>query len=102
MSSESAEQIALRVRQALEDASAIDYGSGFSDKDYPEVVWSMCGLPGSNEIVVVAAVGKLSLGMAHPSSLAWPAMIDRIFGIDVDDQSPTAHREAETAKAHRG
>lgn len=46
----------------------------------------MCGLPGTNEIVVMAAVGTLKLGMAHPSILAWPAMIDRIFGIDVDDQ----------------
>jgi len=86
MSDESPEQVAARAAAALERQSSIDYGSGFSDKEYPEIVWAMCGLPESNEILVMAAVGTLKLGMAHPSSLAWPAMIDRIFGIDVDDQ----------------
>lgn len=86
MSNESPEQVAARASAALVGDAAIDYGSGFTDKEYPEIVWSMCGLPASNEIVVTATVGALHLGMAHPSGLAWPAMIDRIFGIDVDDQ----------------
>lgn len=35
---------------------------------------------------MIATVGDLRFGMAHRSVLEWPAMIDRIFGIDVDDQ----------------
>lgn len=79
-------QVAIRACRALETRSAIDYGSGFTDKEYPEIRWSMCGLPGTNEIVVVASVGDLQLGIAHRSHLEWPAMVDRIFGIDVDDR----------------
>ena len=86
MSDESPEKVAARAHTARADKSAIDYGSGFTDKEYPEIVWCMCGLPATNEIVVTAAVGILELGMAHRSSLLWPAMIDRIFGIDADDQ----------------
>ena len=86
MSAETAEQVALRASAALESRSAIDYGSSFADKQYPEIVWSMCGLPSTNEIAVIATVGDLRFGMAHRSVLEWPAMIDRIFGIDVDDQ----------------
>jgi hypothetical protein len=86
MSDESPEQVATRAADALGSGKAIDYGSGFADKEYPEIIWSMYGLPGTNEIVVVAAVGEIKLGHAHPSALAWPAMVDRIFGIDVDDQ----------------
>lgn len=86
MSDESPEQVAVRVSAALIGEAAIDYGSGFTDNDYPEIVWSMCGLPETNEIAVIAEVGNLKLGMAHVSSLVWPAMADRIFGIDVDDQ----------------
>jgi len=91
MSAETAEQIAVRVIVARSDMSAIDYGAGFADKEYPEIVWSICGLPETNEIVVIAIVviaevGRLKLGKAHQTSLAWPAMVDRIFRIDVDDQ----------------
>jgi hypothetical protein len=86
MTDESPEQVAKRAQVALETQAAIDYGSGFTDKEYPEIAWSMCGLPETNEIVIIAAVGAIQLGMAHLSGLAWPAMIDRIFGIDIDDQ----------------
>ncbi|MFX8868131.1 hypothetical protein ABTM84_19350, partial [Acinetobacter baumannii] len=43
------------------------------------------GLPESNEIVVTATVGALRIGIAGPSSLVYPAMIDCIFGPDADD-----------------
>jgi hypothetical protein len=86
MSDESPEQVAARANAAFLGETAIDYGSGFTDKEYPEIVWSMCGLPGTNEIAVIAEVGNLRLGKACFSGLVWPAMIDRIFGIDVDDQ----------------
>lgn len=86
MSIETPEEVVTRVQAALAGQSVIDYGSGYTDKEYPEIVWSMWGLPDTNEMAVIAAVGTLELGMAHRSILEWPAMVDRIFGIDVDDQ----------------
>lgn len=86
MSIESPEEAAVRVSAALIGGTAINYGSGFTDKEYPEIVWSIRGLPDTNEIAVIIEVGSLKPGMAHASGLLWPAMIDRIFGIDVDDQ----------------
>lgn len=86
MIDETPEQVARRAHQALEAQSAIDYGSGFIDKEYPEIRWSMCGLVDTNEIVIIAIVGAVQLGIAHRSQLEWPAMIDRVFGIDIADQ----------------
>ncbi|WP_292999922.1 hypothetical protein [Nevskia sp.] len=87
MSNESPEEIAVRVRTALIDEAASDYGSDFKDKEYPEIVWSMYGLLRTNEIAVIAEVGSLKLGMARVSSVVWPAMIDRIFGVDIEDRN---------------
>ncbi|WP_295683821.1 hypothetical protein [Nevskia ramosa] len=100
MSEESPEEVAVRVSIALSGEAASDYGSGFIDKEYPEIVWSMYGLPDTNEIAVIAEVGSLQLGMAHVSALLWPAMIDRVFGIDVDDQRLALRLSKELWDAH--
>jgi hypothetical protein len=102
MIDENPELVAIRARQALETQCAIDYGSGFTDKEYPEIRWSMCGLPDTNEIAVIASVGHLQLGIAHRSRLEWPAMIDRIFGIDVDDQQLAFWLSEQLWNAHSG
>jgi hypothetical protein len=86
MSNEPPEEVAVRIGIALTDEAASDYGSGYADKEYPEIVWSIYGLPDTNEIVVVAEVGSLKLGMAQVSGLLWPAMVDRTYGLDVDDR----------------
>ncbi|WP_421793237.1 hypothetical protein [Hydrocarboniphaga effusa] len=86
MSAETPGEVAERVAKARNTMSAIDYGSGFSDKEYPEIIWSMCGLTKTSEIVVMAEVGDLKIGKAHRSGLSYPHMVDRIFGIDIDDQ----------------
>lgn len=52
MNDETQEQVAVRVITALIGNAAIDYGSGFTDKEYPEIVWAMCGPPDTNEIAV--------------------------------------------------
>lgn len=100
MSTESSEQVAVRVGKALTDKSASDYGSGFTDKEYPEIAWSMYGLPVTNEIAVVAEVGSLKLGMTRLSAVLCPAMIDRIFGIDIADQHLALWLSKELWEAH--
>lgn len=100
MSSESPERTAERINTALISKVTIDYGSGFADKEYPEIVWSTYGLPETNEISVVAEVGNLELGIAHVSGLAWPAMVDRQFGIDVSDQQLAFRLSDELWDAH--
>lgn len=100
MSNESSEEVAVRVRIARIDEAVCDYGSGFADKEYPEIVWSMYGLPDTNEIAVIAEVGSLKLGMTHVSAVLCPAMIDRIFGIDIDDQRLALWLSKELWEAH--
>jgi hypothetical protein len=85
MKDESPEDVANRIAAALVDDKAIDYGSGFKDREFPEITWAMYGIPETNEIVVTATVGTLCLGIADQSNLLYPAMIDRIFGIDISD-----------------
>lgn len=82
---ETPENVVLRLRAALVARAAIDYGTDIQDKEFPELIWSRYGLPASNEIIVTATIGEVQIGIAAPSSLMWPAMIDRIFGMDVSD-----------------
>lgn len=100
MSYESPEEVAVRVNDAMIGAAVSDYGSGLADKDYPEIVWSIYGLPVTNEIAVIAEVGSLKLGMAYVSALLWPAMIDRVFGIDIDDKHLALRLSKELWDAH--
>lgn len=83
---ESTEQTAIRVLDALAAGTAIPYATAMLDKQYPEIQWAILGLPDRNEIAVVAQIGDLRLGKARASTLLFPAMHDRIFGIDMSDQ----------------
>lgn len=56
-----------------------------TDKDFPEIRWTIFGAPTTNEIIVRAQVQGQSFYMAGASPLAYPLMEDRIFGIDVSD-----------------
>ncbi len=83
---ESPEEVASRVIEALVHGQVIDYVNGTTDKEYPEVMWAIFGLPLTGEIAVVARVGDLRLGKAAPSTLLVPHMEERVYGIDVSDQ----------------
>ncbi len=83
---ESPEEVASRVIEALVHGQAIDYVNGTTDKEYPEVMWAVFGLPLTREIVVIARVGDLRLGKAAASTLLVPPMEERVYGIDVSDQ----------------
>lgn len=65
----------------------ITFDQGLPDRANKEVLWSLYGLIETNEIVVIARYRDLEFGLAGPSPLIHPGMIDRIFGMDVDDRS---------------
>lgn len=85
MNNELPEAVVKRLAAAMRREEVIDYGVGMPDKEVPEVTWARYGLIESNEVVVTATVGALCLGIADESWLIYPAMIDRIFGMDVHD-----------------
>jgi hypothetical protein len=58
-----------------------------TDKDFPEIRWTIFGAPNTDEIIVRAQVHGKSFYMAGASPLLYPSMIDRIFGIDIDDHA---------------
>lgn len=99
---ESAEAVALRVAAELQAQTAIDYSDDLTDKEYPEITWFQYGLSATNEIAVVARVGREQLGQAEPSTLLIPSMADRIWGMDVDDQRLALWISEQIWKQHSG
>jgi hypothetical protein len=85
-SMESARTAALRLAEAIARGEVIAYLEDSGDKEYPDLRWSIYGLPRTGEIAVRVSIGDLTLAIAEASPLQLPAMEDRIFGIDVVDQ----------------
>lgn len=83
------EPILERLKAAVTAGRVISYGNDTPDKECPEVRWAWFGLIDTNEIVVVAQYRDLEFAIAEPSPLIYPAMADRIFGIDVADGNLT-------------
>lgn len=80
----------LRIEKAIKQSDTIIFDEEISDKDYPEIKWSIYGLSNSNEIAVKVYVGALSFYIAEKSQLISPPMNDRMFGLDVSDQQLAA------------
>lgn len=78
------DRVVAKVRQALESKEAITFDPN-EDKEYPEIIWHCYGLTASNEVAVIARCGNLEIGACRESSLLFPVMADRIWGMDVDD-----------------
>jgi hypothetical protein len=87
MSSDSSETILERLQGAIHSKNVIPFFTERPDNYSPGVFWSIYGLVDTNEIVVVARHGDRKFATAGPSPLLYPAMIDRLFGMDVDDQA---------------
>ena len=85
MDVETSDQVLSRLAQAKADMKAICFGEGMRDKEQPEVMWSQYGLIDTNEIVVIARYCALEFAIVGPSPLIYPAMADRIFGMDLAD-----------------
>ena len=64
----------------------IPYMEDVKDKEDPQVCWSVYGNPQTNEILVRLAGEKATLIGAKPTEVLFPAMADRVFGIDMADE----------------
>lgn len=62
-----------------------------ADKQYPQIKWTVWGALDTNEIIVRASAGTISVWRSAPSILLNPSMADRRFGIDIAD-SEVANR----------
>ena len=66
------------------------YMEALADKDLPGLTWTIYGVPDSNLIIVKAIAGSFEILASSPSTVLYPAMADRVFGIDVEDQALAA------------
>jgi hypothetical protein len=73
-----------RLRQLIEDDRTITFFKSH-DREHPGIQWTVYGLPQTHEIVVCATAGGKEFFKSATSRLTYPAMDDRIFGIDVVD-----------------
>lgn len=76
-----------RLAQIVNSDRVILFYKNSPDKEHPEVLWSVYGATDTNEIIVCARRGSLAFFHSGPSPLIWPAMGDRIYGIDVSDEA---------------
>lgn len=86
MSSDASVSVIDRLDGAVVRGRAIKFCDESPDNEYPEISWQIFGLTDTNEIAVVARCGELRIGICRESGLLYPAMADRMFGIDVADQ----------------
>jgi hypothetical protein len=78
---------ALRLERFLRSQACIVYHENLPDPEYPEVTCSIYGVPKTNELYVRITNGRVSFVAATASPLDYPAMADRIFGLDVLDHA---------------
>jgi hypothetical protein len=76
---------AERLRRHLRGRDCIPYYEDQPDTEFPRVKYSVYGVPKTNELFVQVSNGTLTFVDVVKSALIWPAMGDRVFGIDVDD-----------------
>ena len=74
-----------RLGQLLQANACIVYHEKIPDREFPQVTCSVYGAPKTNELFVRIDNGKVSYVGVVDSPLAYPAMADRIFGLDVLD-----------------
>lgn len=75
-----------KIKTSIQDVDTIKFHLDVADKDYPEIKWSIYGVPKTNEIVVKVEANDLAFYIAGESNLYSPHMSNRIFGLDVADQ----------------
>ena len=61
------------------------YMENTPDKDAEGLLWSIYGHPPTNELIVALSTSAEWIIAAVPSPVLYPAMADRVFGIDRDD-----------------
>lgn len=83
---ESASDARVRLDQVLQSNTCIVYHDCIPDREFPHVKCSIYGAPKTNELFVRVENANVAFVGVTPSLLMYPAMSDRIFGLDVLDQ----------------
>jgi hypothetical protein len=74
-----------RLAELLRAEKAFPYHVDLPDKEFSYVKLSIYGAPETNELFVKLTNGRVTFVEAVKSGLLYPAMADRIFGMDVLD-----------------
>ncbi len=86
MNQDESQAVIAKIDDAVARGRAIKFCEQTPDNQFPEISWQIFGLIETNEVAVVARCGELRLAVSRESGLLYPAMADRMFGIDVADQ----------------
>ena len=100
-SKEPTDPVVAAVRKALESNQAITFGPPAEDKEHPQITWQCYGLIATNEIAVIARCQELEIGACQESTLLYPVMAERVFGMDLNDEE-LAFRMADEIWAQHG
>lgn len=84
-----------RLAALLNTPSCIPFHVDLPDKEYPFIKLSIYGSAKTNELFVKITNGRMTFVETLPSPLLFPAMADRIWGMDAED-SAEAFRLADT------
>lgn len=86
MTKDESDRIVARLQGHFDNKEVIEYDRDRPDKFAPGVFWSSYGVIPTNEIAVVAKAHGMTFAAVAGSGLLYPAMIDRIFGMDFMDR----------------
>jgi len=81
------ELAAARLERLLRSNACIVYHENLPDRDHPQVKCSVYGAPKTNELFVRVSNGRISFVAVAPSPVEFPAMADRVFGLDAGDHT---------------
>jgi hypothetical protein len=99
--SSSAPNDADRFAALLMAEACIPYIVDSQDKEYPYITLSVYGAPKTNELFIRLTNGDVSFVEAIPSPLIYPAMADRIFGMDAMDQDTAINHALAMWERHK-
>lgn len=86
MTNDIGKHVVEQITELLRTKKVIIYGEDFPDNQYSEIRWSQYGLTETNEIAVMVKCGAIAIAAKARSPLLTPAMVDRVWGMDVLDR----------------
>lgn len=86
-STSSPETPEARLEKLLRARACIVYHKDLPDPEYPHVRCSIFGAPKTNELFVKLTNGAVSFVAVTKSPVTFPAMADRLFGLDAADHA---------------
>lgn len=73
------------VKNIVSSYQYYPYEVGCTDKYISGMLWYVCGLYEVNEIMVICRYKDKLYSKKDTSGLLYPPMIDRVFGMDIND-----------------